>query len=197
MRHCCLLAAAALAAVFSIGPSVASADAAAIAARLGDEIHAGSVDHSDTDVDWGKAVGVVNAPFDRVMGAVSGYAAYQEFLPHFRQSRVLSQRGTSAMVYLEASVIQDTVTLWANLRIRELAPRGQTRIIEASMTDGNMERFLARWEVAPLDGGQRALVSFQLLVEPSVPMPASVFTRENVKSARKTIRALRRHLGVA
>ncbi|MEM6961437.1 MAG: SRPBCC family protein [Myxococcota bacterium] len=185
---------AALAIGLALAPQLALADASSIARRLGGEIQASAVDHPEFDVSWGKAIGVVDAPFEDVLSTVRGYQDYREFLPHFHESRVLAQRGDRARVYLEAGIIHNTVTLWAQMEMDRVASRGQTQIIEARMLDGNMERFLARWEVAPLDGGQRALVAFQLLVDPDLPLPASIFTEENVSSARRTIRALRRRL---
>jgi ribosome-associated toxin RatA of RatAB toxin-antitoxin module len=189
-----LVGAALVAAIVAVGhPGSAQADAQEVAARLGNTIHAGSVD-ADDGVGFGRAVGVVDAPFDRVLATVRNYASYSEFLPHFRESRVLSRRGDDAMVYLEASVVRNTVTLWANMRIRSLPNQGEAHVIEGRMTQGNMEQFTARWEVSPLDDGRRALVSFQILVDPDLPMPSSIFTRENVKSARRTIEALRRRV---
>ncbi len=164
-----------------------------IATRLGQEVSAVSVDSSG-DVGWGRATAVVDASVDDVMRVVTDYASYHEFLPHFTQSRVLSSRGQNALVYIEASVVQDTTTLWANARIFARANQGETRIIEARMVRGNMEKFAARWEVTPVDGGQRCLVRFDLLVEPDLPLPDSVLTDENVKAARRTVRALRQRV---
>ena len=104
-------------------PGNASADAASIAERLGDDIHAGTVDHPEFDVSWGKAIGVVDAPFEQVLSTVVEYGSYDQFLPHFNESRVLAQRGNRARVYLEAGIIHDTVTLWAQMEIGSVAPR--------------------------------------------------------------------------
>ena len=82
---------------------------------------------------------------------------------------------------------------WAQLRIRPRPNRGDTRIIEATMTEGNVDLFHALWEVTPIDATHTA-VEFRILVEPDLPLPASVFTGENVKAARRTIRALRRRV---
>jgi ribosome-associated toxin RatA of RatAB toxin-antitoxin module len=176
------------------GASKAAADADAVAAQLGDGVQAGPVPGSG--VEGGRAVGVVNAPFQRVLAAIRDYSSYHEFLPHFRESRVLSSRGSDAIVYLEARVIRETVTLWALMRIRALPSTGEAQVVEGRMLQGNMGHFTARWELSPLDGGHRTLVTFELLVDPELPMPDAVFTAENVRSARRTIFALRQHLGV-
>ena len=48
-----------------------------------------------------------------------------------------------------------------------------------------------RWELTPIEGGTRTLVSFQILVDPGLPLPSSIFSSENEKTARRTVRALR------
>jgi ribosome-associated toxin RatA of RatAB toxin-antitoxin module len=173
-------------------PLTASAQTNAIreAERLGDRLET-STTPSNGSVEWGVALAVVEAPTDVVMRIVTDYARYQEFLPHFRRSRVLSRRGNNALVYMQASVIRNTTTLWAQMRVYQRRPRGETRIIEGRMTEGNMDQFAARWEVTPLDGGQRTLVRFRIIVDPDLPFPSSVFTSENIKAARKTLQALR------
>ena len=159
----------------------------------GADVVTGQLSQPGTSVQWGTARGVVDEPIDDVMGVIQDYANYAQFLPHFAASRVLSARGTSAMVYVEVNVMRNSATLWAQLRIRPRPNRGDTRIIEATMTEGNVDLFHALWEVPPIDATHTA-VEFRILVEPDLPLPASVFTGENVKAARRTIRALRRRV---
>jgi ribosome-associated toxin RatA of RatAB toxin-antitoxin module len=173
-------------------PATAAAqDAQTLADRLGDSVDVREVP-SSTGVAYGRATAVVNAPLDQVMAVITDYARYQNIMPHFRRSRVLSQRGNNALVYMQASVARDTVQLWAQMRIYERRPRGQTRIIEGRMTEGNMDHFVARWEATPL-GDDRTLLRFDLLVDPAIPVPSSLVTAENVKNARRAVGAVRRH----
>src|SRR4051794_36145859 len=55
-------------------------------------IEVSSVEHPDTKVRWGRAATELAAPQDEVLRVVEDYAGYKNFLPHFRTSRVLSQR---------------------------------------------------------------------------------------------------------
>jgi ribosome-associated toxin RatA of RatAB toxin-antitoxin module len=64
-------------------------------------------------------------------------------------------------------------------------------VIEAKMVQGNMDAMFARWELTPVDS-THTLVAFQLLMDPKVPLPASLVQSENEKATQKTIRALRR-----
>jgi ribosome-associated toxin RatA of RatAB toxin-antitoxin module len=139
----------------------------------------------------GRAEGVVEAPLEAVRKVVEDYGAYEKFMPHFRASRVLSRRGSSALVYMQASIAKDTMTLWAQLKVTPKANVGKTQVIEAKMVQGNMDAMFARWELTPVDG-THTLVAFQLLMDPKVPLPASLVQSENEKATQKTIRALRR-----
>lgn len=156
------------------------------------EIEVSTHAHPDTTVRWGRAVAVVDAPVEQVMDVVSNYGAYREFMPHFRTSKVLAQRGDSALVYMEALIAKGTLTVWAQLKIRPQADDSK-RIVVASMTKGNLDHMEARWEVSPLSG-DRSLVAFEILVDPKVPFPSSLVSTENEKASRRTLRALRERL---
>jgi ribosome-associated toxin RatA of RatAB toxin-antitoxin module len=155
------------------------------------EIQVSTVAQPGSSVKAGRAVGIVDAPIDAVMAIVEDYGGYEKFMPHFRASRVLSRRGESALVYMQASIAKDTMTLWAQLKIAPKPSVGTTRVIEAKMVQGNMDAMHARWEVTPVDA-QHTKVAFELLMDPKVPLPASLVSDENEKASQKTIRALRR-----
>lgn len=188
---------------FSWVPMVALALASAFfgsmaaAAELPQELSSGAIvvstrPHAGTNVRWGRSVGVVDAPIADVMRVVSDYGAYQEFMPHFEASRVLSQRGERALVYMEALIAKKTLKIWAQLKITP-EQRDTTRIVSARMTKGNLAHMEARWEVSPLPDG-RSLVTFDILVDPQLPLPASLVSSENEKASKSTIRALRDRL---
>lgn len=170
----------------------ASADTA-LAARLGQSIEASNQPAKGHAVAWGSAVGVVAAPVQVVSKVLVDYAHYNQFLPHFKTSRVLSRRGDDALVYMEAGVIKNTVTLWAQMRI-SAHDEGNRRIIEGRMLRGNMDAFVARWELTPVADNTRTLVRFKILVDPGLPLPNSVFNHENLKSAGRALRALRQRV---
>jgi ribosome-associated toxin RatA of RatAB toxin-antitoxin module len=182
-------------------PSAAHAETPTqIAVRLADHrVEVREVAFAGSSVKWGRATGLVDARTDLVLRIVQDYGKYSEFLPNFEASRVLSQRGAAAVVYLEASVLHGAATLWAQMRMRPRAPvvnadGTTTQIVEATMISGNVERMAARWELTSVDAGTRTLVSFQFIVEPDLPFPASVMTGQNVAAARRTIGRLRARL---
>jgi len=155
------------------------------------EIKVMGITQPGSSVKAGRAEGIVEGSLEAVRSIVEDYAGYEKFMPHFRASRVLSRRGSSALVYMQASVAKDTITLWAQLKITPKPNAGQTRVIEAKMVQGNLDAMFARWELTPIDS-EHTLVAFQLLMDPKVPLPASLVSNENEKASQKTIRALRR-----
>jgi ribosome-associated toxin RatA of RatAB toxin-antitoxin module len=171
----------------------AAVDLDARARALGTNIDLTNVPHPDQGVDWGRAEGVVAASPADVLAILSDYAQYAGIFPYFETSRVLSQRGTDAIVYLEAKVLNGAATLWSQVKITARSPTPQTRVVEAKMMKGkgNIGQLIARWEVTPVDGGQKTFVTFQLLVDPDLPMPDMVVSNEMKKGAGQAFRALR------
>ena len=141
-------------------------------------------------ISTGRAVGVLDHPLDAVLSVVLDYENYVQFMPNFTKSKVLAQRGTRAMVYMEVTVAAGTFTLWGQFKLSEQSPDGKTRVVEARLLDGNIDAFNARWRLTPVEGGTRTEVDFQLYVDPNMPLPASVFSRENERAAGNTVRAL-------
>ncbi len=141
-------------------------------------------------VERGRASVVLEAPADRVIAVVQNYAQYKDFLPNFEASRVLSQRGASALVFVQVAIMKGAAHIWAELKLKPRKQEGATHVIEAKMMKGNVDHMEALWEVTPIDA-QRTLVTFEIIVDPNLPLPSSLISDENRKTARKTLRALR------
>lgn len=150
----------------------------------------------DGGVDWGRAEGILDARPAEVLAILRDYSRYAGLFPHFEKSKVLSQRGADAIVYLEAKILFGATTLWGQVRMSSTSPSPATEVVEAKMMrgKGNMAQLLARWEVQPVDDGRRSKVAFQLLVDPDLPVPDSVVSREMKNSAGMAFRALRKRL---
>lgn len=147
-------------------------------------------------VAWGRAEGIIEARPAEVLAVLHDYGRYAGLFPHFEKSRVLSQRGLEAIVYLEAKILYGATTLWGQVRMSSVASSAHTQVIEAKMMKGkgNMAQLLARWEVQTIDQGQRARVAFQLLVDPGLPVPDGVVSNELKNSAGRAFRALRQRV---
>jgi ribosome-associated toxin RatA of RatAB toxin-antitoxin module len=154
------------------------------------EVRSAQIVEEGSNISWGHAVAVIDSPIDEVLPVVVDYANYVVFMPNFTTSKVLARRGNRAMVYMEVSVASGTFTLWGQLNFSESPSEGETRLIEAQLLEGNMRAFRASWRLTPVDGGARTEVDFKIYVDPDMPLPSSVFSRENEKAAAKTLRAL-------
>jgi len=165
-----------------------------VAASLhGDAVVVARVAHSGTGVRAGRASTVLDLPLETVMGVVTDYARYKDFLPHFTQSRVLAKRGATANVYIEAQLLGGAAVVWAEIHIEEAASVGATRVVTSRVTHTNTRRLDARWEITPITA-TRTLVTFELLVEPDLPFPDDMMSNENEVATRDSVRNLRAHV---
>jgi ribosome-associated toxin RatA of RatAB toxin-antitoxin module len=154
-------------------------------------IFTAQIPEEGSEIAWGQAVIVLDKPIEEVLQIVRDYANYAEFMPNFTKSRVLAQRGSRAMVYMEVSVAKGAFTLWGQLNLAESPQVGDTRVVEARLLEGNIDAFSASWTLTPVDGGARTEVDFKIFVDPDIPLPPSIFSRENERAAGRTVRALR------
>jgi ribosome-associated toxin RatA of RatAB toxin-antitoxin module len=144
-----------------------------------------------SDIASGQAVIVVDKPIDEVLPIVLDYANYVRFMPNFTRSKVLAQRGSRAMVYMEVSVAKGMYTLYGQLNLAEHPQDGGSRLVEGRLLDGNINAFNASFKLTPVDGGARTEIDFHIYVDPDIPLPSSVFSRENERAAGRAVRALR------
>ena len=138
----------------------------------------------------GQAVIVVDRPIEEVLQVVLDYANYVRFMPNFTKSKVLAQRGSRAMVYMEVSVAKGMYTLYGQLNLAERPQDGVSRVVEGRLMDGNIDAFDASFKLTPTDDGARTEIDFRIYVDPDLPLPSSVFSRENERAAGRTVRAL-------
>jgi ribosome-associated toxin RatA of RatAB toxin-antitoxin module len=179
-----------LAAGFSV-PAHAS-DAEVAAENVG--IYTAQLPEEGSNIAWGQAVLVIDQPIAEVLPIVRDYANYVQFMPNFTKSKVLAQRGSRAMVYMEVSVAKGAITLWGQLNLAERPQTSEARVVEAHLMEGNIDAFHASFTLTPVDGGARTEVDFKIYVDPDIPLPAAIFSRENERAAGRTVRALRARL---
>jgi ribosome-associated toxin RatA of RatAB toxin-antitoxin module len=145
----------------------------------------------------GRAVIVVDKPIDEVLPIILDYANYVQFMPNFTRSKVLAQRGSKAMVYMEVSVARGMYTLYGQLNLAERPEDGSSRVVEGRLIDGNINAFNASFRLTPVNDGAATEIDFNIYVDPDLPLPSSVFSRENERAAGRTVRALRERIAAA
>jgi ribosome-associated toxin RatA of RatAB toxin-antitoxin module len=149
--------------------------------------------HPGSKMRRGRAVVLLDAPADKVVALLENYGGYTRFMPNFERSQVLSQRGSSALVYVQISILHGASTVWAQLKLKATKDDGPMHVIEGKMTKGNVELLETRWEVTPYSDTQ-TLVAFELLLDPDLPLPASAVNNEVQKTARKALKSVRKAL---
>ena len=142
----------------------------------------------------GRAVIVVDKPIDEVLPIILDYANYVQFMPNFKRSKVLAQRGNKAMVYMEVSVAKGMYTLHGQLKLDERPREDGTRVVQGRLVDGNINAFDASFKLTPVNDGAATEIDFKIYVDPDLPLPSSVFSRENDRAAGRTVRALRERI---
>ena len=181
-------------------PSVQAEDASARgidqAALLSGQVDLVNVPAQDGGVEWGRAEGILAARTDDVIAILHDYSRYAGLFPYFEKSKVLSQRGSDAIVYLEAKILHGATTLWGQVKISSRQTDQDKTVVEAKLMKGkgNISQLLARWEVTPAQGGTHSHVVFQLLVDPDLPVPDMAVSHEMKNGAGQAFRALRRRV---
>jgi ribosome-associated toxin RatA of RatAB toxin-antitoxin module len=154
-------------------------------------IYTAQLPEEGSSISWGQAIIVVDKPVEEVLPIIRDYANYAQFMPNFTKSRVLAQRGSRAMVYMEVSVAKGALTLWGQLALAERPSEGDRHVVEARLMEGNIDAFNASFTLTPVDEGARTRIDFKIYVDPDIPLPSAVFSRENERAAGRTVRALR------
>ncbi|MGB8331578.1 MAG: SRPBCC family protein [Polyangiales bacterium] len=153
------------------------------------------VSDSASNIAWGEAEAELGRALDEILPVVADYARYETFMPNFQRSRVLAQRGSRAWVYMEVSAAAGALRLWGQLDMKERTEETDgARVIEATLLEGNIEAFRAEWRLEPSADGERTRVAFRIFVDPDLPLPASLISRENEPAAGRSIEALRTRL---
>jgi ribosome-associated toxin RatA of RatAB toxin-antitoxin module len=179
-------------------PLRASAEGVGLSANVrGGGIDSHQRDQAGSRIRRGRAMGLVAAPVDKVTQIVSDYGNYHLFMPHFVTSRVLSQRGSQALLYVEVAALHGAAKLWAQMKL-SMDSTATTRVIKAKMMKGNLKGLEAEWQVTPIDA-TKTLVAFELCADPDfhVPFATRLVSDYNEKEARSSILALRQQLSKA
>ena len=158
------------------------------------EILTAQIPVEGSNIASGRAVLVVDRPIEEVLPVILDYGNYVQFMPHFTKSRVLAQRGSRAMVYMEVSLAKGMYTLYGQLNLAEQPQDGGSRVVKGRLMDGNLHAFDASFTLTPVDDGARTEIDFNIYVDPDIPLPSAVFSRENERAAGKAVRALHQRI---
>ena len=179
----------------SLAPSTSLAvDAEAEAKAENAGVFTAQIPSEGSRIASGRAVIVVDKPIEEVVPVLLDYGNYVDFMPNFTRSKVLAQRGSRAMVYMEVSVARGMYTLYGQLNLKDREHESGGRVVEGRLIDGNINAFNATFTLTPVNDGTGTKIDFNIYVDPDLPLPSSVFSRENERAAGRAVRALRTRL---
>ena len=96
----------------TVSPAAAAQDKPVLTDRMLDgRMESSYLPAKGSSLKWGRATALVNAPLKDIMAVIENYGDYTEFLPNCKVSRVLSQRGASALIYLKISSLHGAASI--------------------------------------------------------------------------------------
>jgi len=142
-------------------------------------------------IDTGGAAIYVNAPIDVVRRIVMDFRNYEKTIKSFKQSKLLSRNKGVSEVYLEVPILHGAATVWVVALIGQPVIEGNEEKITARMLRGNVDDFRAVWRLRAVDA-DHTIVKLELLVDPSLPAPASLVTPELCTASDNAVTGVRK-----
>jgi len=141
----------------------------------------------------GRAKVKVKAPLSKVREAVLDFGHYAEFMPHYKNCKVLGRTSTGARdLYMEIEALNGVMTMWAEVELPKPVMVDGVETHETSFIKGNVKDFKAIWRLHKLDAETTEL-ELEVFLEPGLPMPTALLNNENLKGAIKGVAAMRSH----
>jgi hypothetical protein len=142
-------------------------------------------------IDTGGAAIYVHAPIDVVRRVVTDYRNYEKTIKSFKKSKLLSRNKGVSEVYLEVPILHGAATVWVVALIGAPVMDGNEEKITARMLRGNVDDFRAVWRLRAVDA-EHTIVKLELLVDPSLPAPASLVTPELCTASENAVTGVRK-----
>ncbi len=115
-----------------------------------------------------RARAIVEAPFSVVWGTLTDYERLPEFVPGLRKSRVISRRGSTAVVEQsgEARFLMFTFPIEVTVESTERPP-----FLEVRRVSGNLRHLEGRYEAEILEGTGRVRLRWNGMLAPESLLP--------------------------
>ncbi len=141
---------------------------------------------------YGRARILVHAPIGIVHRLVLDFGRYREFTGgRFEVSRVVGRDARGTEVYFKLPVMGGALTMWQVFRFQDLKPLAPGwAMVEGWYVKGNIGRGNAAWTLHALDN-ESTLLTFDLLVVPSMPLPQSLIDQGLRNAAGAAVEAIR------
>lgn len=139
----------------------------------------------------GRSTVIVKAPIERVRAAVLSFGRYPEFMPHYKQCRLLGRTRTGGWdLYMEVSALHGAVTLWARVEIQKPTVADGVETYTSRFISGNVRDLQATWRLEKIDADKTRL-SLEVFLRPKMPLPKRLINAENLEGSARAIAAIR------
>ena len=168
-----------------------AAPASAPPPLVGDGPRTDAIPIDGTDFVRGRTAVEVNAPIARVRESILDFAHYAEFMPHYRNAKLLGRTAAGARdVYMEIEALHGAVKMWVELEFPKPTIVDGVETHESHFVKGNVDEFKAIWRLRKIDEATTEL-SLEVFLQPSIPLPTSLMNSENVSGSLKGVMAMR------
>ncbi len=143
------------------------------------EVRASAVKGSDMPKITAKAV--LSQPPAKVWGIISDCAKYKGRMPRVAAAKELKKEGNKHTCEVTVEVPFPFSNLTAVTEaVHEEGPDGMSR--RWKLVRGDYKRNEGSWEIKPVEGGKKSLVTYSLHVEPNTSLPASILEAAQKKA---------------
>lgn len=142
------------------------------------------------------AMGVVNAPIDRVWPVVRDCQHFSKFMPRAKKSELRSQTGNKMICFIEISMPVPLSNLESEVTsiVTENADGSFKRTW--TLNKGNYKRNSGSWEAYPWgDAKNQTLLIYRLDVDPDMSIPDAILRKAQTGSLPDMFNAVRARVG--
>lgn len=140
----------------------------------------------------GRATVVVQAPLDKVRRSVLDFDHYHEFMPAYRQARVLGRTDDGGRkVYMQLSALHDTLRMWFHVAVSPATDVDGVETYSTKFLEGNVRTASAVWGMREIDA-ERTELSLEVQLVPRIPLPTGMLNEQTVRGAVRGLMAMKR-----
>ena len=139
----------------------------------------------------------VNAPLDKARATVLKFEDYPQFMPEYSDAKRMGKLPSgNEKVYMEITTLGGIAKMYANVEVMPAATEGAKETHQAKFIDGNVKQFKATWVLTKVDE-QHTLISLQVFLHPSIPLPDALINAANLDGAKKGVIAMKKRIEAA
>jgi hypothetical protein len=141
---------------------------------------------------YGRAEGLIAAPYDVVRARLLDFAHYQELAgPKFKKVRVVDKTPAGTDLYFQLPIMKGLVTLWYVTRFASArAGMGGAEIVEGTFVKGNIKDMQIVFTLRPAPE-QKTILTCDLNLAITIPAPQELLDEELRDACGDAVKAVR------